>query len=271
MNLALLRKTAYDFRFHLIITMTAAMAFPILLLNAITAFDWEAFQTVLKVPFVSQLISALGGFDPSNVMNVTALASFTFVHPAMLVLFWAYIITAATRTITGEIDQGTADILLALPISRKRIYTTTSGWAIICCPLLSLSLVLGLWIAQNVVELDQPLDFPRIWLIGVNHSAILLAVVGIAFFVAAMSNRRGLSVGIIVGILITSFIINWLAAIWPAIKTLSYASILYYFRPFIIVRDHELNPTDLITLLAIAITFWLTGCITYTRRDINVG
>ncbi len=271
MNLALLRKHAHDFRLHLVITLVAVTGFPIMLLNAITAFDWEAFQAVLRVPFVSQLISALGGFDPSNVMNVTALASFTFVHPAILVLLSAYIITAATRAITGEIDQGTADILLALPISRKRIYTTASIWVALCCPLFSLFMILGLWIAQNVVTLDQPLDFARIWLLSINHVAMLLAIVGLTFFVSAISNRRGLAVGAVVGVIIASFVINWLAAIWPAIKPLSHLSILTYFRPFIIVRDHELNPNDIIILTTIATTFWLTGLITFTHRDINVG
>ncbi len=271
MNVALLRKIIHDTRIHLIITIFAALGFPILFLNAISAFDLEAFQTIFRVPFVSNVISALGGFDPGEMMSASSLAGFVFVHPAILVLLWAFIIAVAIGRICGEIDQGTADILLALPISRWQIYTTTSMWVAVCTPVFSACLVIGLWIAQYLVGLEQPLDFGKLWLIVINQTAMLYAVIGIVFFASAIASRRGVATGWIIAVLVVTFVINWLAAVWPAIKPLSYVSVMTYFKPFVIVRDASIPTTDIIALLAIAIAFWLAGCLHFTRRDINVG
>ncbi len=225
---------------------------------------------MMKVPFVSQLVSILGGLD-SGVFNFTGFAAFSFVHPLILAVSWAIITMPITRVLTGEIENGTADLLLTLPVSRFTVYTSSTAFIFLICPLLPLGEWLGLWIGSYTVDLPEPIDFAVLLPIVVNAAAMLFAITGIASLVSAASERRGKAAGVLFGILIVSFLLNWLVRVWPESAPIARLSILRYFRPFVLIADGGLDYSDLATLLSLGIVTWIAGAVIFTRKDIHAA
>ena len=178
-------------------------------------------------------------------------------------------VTTTSRITVGEIDRGTADLLLALPISRWRIFISVNAWVLLTAPLLCGCLWLGLWIGGATADLPEPFDLWALRHVVFNACAMLWAVAGISALCSAAASRRGQAIGIIFGILVTSYLLNWLAAFWESVEWLAVAGILHYFRPFAIVRDGGIATADLVALLSIAVVTWGAGAVIFTHRDIQ--
>ena len=84
-----------------------------------------------KMPMVKPLLTALLGVDPGDQVSAQLSQAFLWVHPTVLTLLWAHEVMYCSRMPAGEIDRGTADFLLCLPVSRFKVFTSeTIGWLI---------------------------------------------------------------------------------------------------------------------------------------------
>lgn len=271
MSMALFGKTARDHRLALGISALAVTAFPVILTHAFSSVPLDLLEQWLAVPWIARIFRALTGTDVTQVFTANSTAAFVFVHPVVLSILWAYVVTTTSRITVGEIDRGTADLLLALPISRWRIFISVNAWVLLTAPLLCACLWLGLCIGGATADLPEPFDLWALRHVVFNACAMLWAVAGISALCSAAASRRGQAMGIIFGILVTSYLLNWLAAFWPDAEWLALAGILHYFRPFAIVRDGGSAVTDLAVLLSIALVTWVLGAIIFTRRDIHAA
>ena len=83
-----------------------------------------------KMPMVKPLLTALLGVDPGDQVSAQLSQAFLWVHPTVLTLLWAHEVMYCSRMPAGEIDRGTADFLLCLPISRWSVFCSeTILWA----------------------------------------------------------------------------------------------------------------------------------------------
>ena len=64
--------------------------------------------------------------DMQTGISVNTLLVLGLVHPFLFAVTWGFMTAICTRITVGEIDQGTADLLLTLPLSRSTIYVSTS-------------------------------------------------------------------------------------------------------------------------------------------------
>ncbi len=270
MNAALFRKTAYDHRWTLAIVSVAVTIFPVLISHAFASIPWQMIHEMIeKVPWITGLFRALTGTEFPEVLSINMLGAFAYVHPVMLAVTWGYVIMAATRVICGEIDRGTADVIFALPVTRPTAYLSVSAWIFVTCPLLPLFMWLGVWIGSRTADLPATANLWELRYVVVNACAMLWAVAGIAMLFSAAGSHRGRTVGAIFAVLVASFLLNTLAALWPAADALSVVGLLHYFRPFVILSSGTYQTTDIAVLLTIAAFTWLTGALIFTRRDIT--
>ncbi len=267
MNLALVRKTVYDDRWAMMALMGGVMLFAVIILNAFASIPWEMFESVLQVRWIAGIIRAMTGAELSQSLSMTTMSSFAFAHPVVLSLTWCFLVMSSTRVLSGEIDRGTADMLLSLPLSRWSVYLSVSVWIFIACPMLVGSLWLGVLIGSRIADLPQPVVVWELRGVAVNACCMLWAVAGISLLFSACGSRRSRSVAWIFAILVGSFMLNSLAAFWPRIESVAYVSLLRYFRPFVVVRD-GLNPFDVGVLLLVSLFTWLLGAVIWSRRDV---
>lgn len=270
MSTALLLKTARDSLVPLALVFLASVFFPCLMMHALSGIDIEAIQPILQTPWIAGILRALTGVDITEGINTYFIGAFAFVHPVILTLIWSYLIATATRTLSGEIDQGTVDLLLSLPLSRGRVYVTVAVWVLLAAPLLVGGLVLGIRIGEATAGLPEPVTTANLLNLALGACALHAAVAGLSLCCAAAGSRRGSIVGLIFGILLTSFLLNILAAFWPKAQAVAVVGILHYFRPFEILRDGAPRTADAIVLFTVAAVTITIGAVIFRRRDIHV-
>jgi ABC-type transport system involved in multi-copper enzyme maturation permease subunit len=195
--------------------------------------------------------------------------AFLWVHPTVLTLVWAHETMYCTRLPAGEIDRGTADFLLCLPVSRWTVFVSESiGWLVSGAVILSFGLA-GHLLAVQLAPAAIPMPVRSVVLVLVNFSCVYLAVGAFAFLISALSDRRGRAIGVIFALLLASFLLNFLAqfADWASVIA-PYVSVMAYYRPAIILQSGRLPIGDLLVLLTLAAALWTAAGSIFHRRRI---
>ncbi len=171
-----------------------------------------------RLPFIKPLITALLGVDPGEHLSGAMSQAFLWVHPTVLTLVWAHEVIYCTRTPAGEIDRGTIDFLLGLPISRSKLFfCELIGWLVSGIVIL-LCGYCGHLIASIYLEPSMRPPVEVTAFVMLNFLAVYLAVGGFAFLVSALSDRRGRAMGVIFAVLLLSFLINFVAQFWDPLR-----------------------------------------------------
>lgn len=246
----------------------ALAGFEALLASIIPTIFAEYSSHLLKIEFVQTFLKGLLGTEIGSALGPDAISSFAWVHPIVLALLWAHEITICTRVPAGEVDRGTIDMLLALPVSRTKLYVCESVvWlgAGLCVVMMGLA---GNWIGGRFTAPEFRSAPGQLIMVIANMYCLYIAVGGVACLVSTLSDHRGRAVGVVFGIVLVSFLLNFLAQFWGPAKALSFLSVLNYYRPLAIVRDAGWPVRDMLVLTACGAAFWLAGAIIFARRDI---
>jgi hypothetical protein len=222
----------------------------------------------LELEFVQDIFKGLLGTEVASALSPGAMNAIAWVHPIVLTLIWAQEISYCTRLPAGEIDRGTVDVLLGLPVSRLRVYLCESAvWLFSGCWMLGLGLlgnVAGGWLATT--ETENAAD--SVIIVVVNFYCLYMAVGGMTFFVSSLSDRRGPAMGVAFAMVLASFVLNFLAQFQETMESISFLSILSYYQPLLILRDSSWPITDIVVLTTVGAVCWLMGAIVFARRDI---
>ena len=246
----------------------AVIAFEMLYVVAVNHVAEDFVQIWRRIPMLQEILEMLAGVNLEEDVSTTSLMTLGMVHPFLFAVCWAVLIAICTRNTVGELDTGTADLLLTLPISRASVFVSVSVIGLAGCFLLSLAAWIGLALGGRLFSPAAPPDLWRVFIASVNFWALLLAVSGGTMCVAAFGSRRGMAVAITLSGLLVSFLINFLAVFVPLIGHFSFLGFLHYYRPVDCVRSGAWPTGDIFVLLVGAIAFWLVGMWRFTRRDI---
>ncbi len=241
------------------------IAFEALLSSILPTFFEDEIQW-WRISFVQNIFKAMLGTEIDGEIGPGIIASAAWSHPIVLALVWAHAIIICTRVPAGEVDQGTIDVLLGLPVSRVRLYVSESFvW------LLSGMLVMAMAFAGNLIG-GWPESRDRMGetvVVIANLYCLYIAVGGMALLVSSLSDRRGRAVGIVFGIVLLSLLLSFVAQFWEPAKSVLFLSVMNYHRPMLILRDSSWPVADMLTLLGVGAVFWFAGALVFARRDIR--
>jgi ABC-2 type transport system permease protein len=267
-NLAVMRKTARDALLLWVITVLTIVIFECLLVRALGEFADEITEIWFKRAVLRQFVKALVGADLAENVTTTSLMTIGFAHPFLYTLVWGFVLATGTRVIAGEIDRGTADLLLSLPVSRRRIYTSVSlVWVLAGIPICVAPLV-GVWIGQWASPLREPVELARLRFAPFNLLAMYLAIGAGTMLVSSVFSRRGPAIATVLAALLASFLLSFLTQFWKLAERFSFLGILHYYRPLESVRSGNWPVMDISVLCGTAAILWLGGLWWFSRRDI---
>ena len=222
----------------------------------------------MEQPLFRRIAKMLVGADLGTEATATAIVTIGFAHPLLFTLTWIFLLTTCTRVVVSEIERGTADLLLALPVSRETVYASfTVVWVAAGIPI-SLAPLCGAWLGESVAPLWEPLDLSRLAILIVNLLALYLVVGSATVFVSTLVTRRGSAIAIVLAWLLGSFLLNFLALSWSTAKAIAFIGVLHYYRPLPVIRSGEWPIGNITVLVAAAVGFWLAGRWQFARRDI---
>src|ERR1044071_1482465 len=172
----------------------ALMLFECAISFVLPRFQQQFSQQWLQMGFVQSIIKAMVGTDIAGGAGPEIFTSIPWVHPVVLAVIWAHAIVFCTRVPAGEVDRGTADVLLSLPVTRWTLHTSeTAAWLVSALVLLCLG-ILGNAAGSTLSE--SPWQIGRIAIVALNMLALYGAVGAFAWFVSSLSDRRGPAIAV---------------------------------------------------------------------------
>lgn len=267
-NSAIFFKTARDSASLLVAATIGIALFVVLFVWAMLDMGEQLMAFLSQFEFLRKIFELGFGIDISGEVSIAILLAVCFTHGVVLMLSWAFVIATTTRVTAGEIERGTADLLLTLPVSRREVYMSTSlVWAI-SGVLLAVSPLSGLAIGLSVFETEEPVAVSQYVKPAFNFYFLLLAVGGISSLVSSCLDRRGLAVATVVGIVLSSVVLNFIEPFVSSIESIRFLGLLNYFRPVDSVRLNEWPVANMLVLACLGFVSWLGGMAVFCRRDI---
>jgi len=206
------------------------------------------------------------GEGAGNARGPEIAVSIAWAHPAILSLVSAHAIICCTRVPAAEVERGSIDILMGLPISRWELHMAEGvAWIIGIMVMLTMGLA-GSFAGSQLVEQTLRPDPVTLMIVVVNLGALACAVAGCATFFSTLSDRRGRAAMAGVVLVLGWLVLNYLAGIWEPAQSVRWLSAFDYYRPLEIVSGRAWPLADLAVLLGSGLIAWIAGGVVFARR-----
>ncbi len=219
----------------------------------------ESYPEELKAFF------SFGGFDFSTAAGYLGAELFSLMVPLLLIVA---AVGAGARAIAREEERGTLDLLLANPISRRRLVLEKVGALTLELVGLAAVLFVVLAVATSVADMDVSVGD----LASATTSAFLLGLAFgvLAFALGAATGRSAIAIGLSAAAAVAAYLINGLAPLVDAIHDIRWLSPWYHYVAGNPLRD-GLSPANALVLVAIAVVAAAAAVVAFDRRDIGVS
>lgn len=268
MNRGLLSKSVRELLPVSLLCGLLVCAFETMIAIVLPRYAQEFNLQIVRLPFVKRIIEGMLGTRMADQIGPEIIWSIPWAHPVMLSLVLAHAVISCTRLPAGEVDRGTIDVALGLPISRWQWQWTDSvAW------LGSAMLVIAMVIAGNklgsvLVGSDRALASEHVGIIYLNLLGLYLAVGSGAWLISSLSDRRGKAMTIAFVLIVTSFLVSYLEQFWEPAEVAAWFSVLSYNRPLLVLRDGHWPVRDLCVLYGAAAVMWASAAAVFARRDL---
>lgn len=208
------------------------------------------------------LLGASGDFfSPTGYLQARMFSTFA---PLLLLI---HAIGAGSRAIAGEEEAKTLDILLSLPVARRRVLLDKAA------AMLTTTVMLGvvLWVAIAVTGPAFEVDVGAVALAAAVANTVLIALVfgGIALAVGAASGRRALATGVATALAAGTYLVDVLALSVDGLGWLQRLSPFFYYRdPSVLTTGLDALAAGV--LLAVAAVALGVALGAFERRDLAV-
>ncbi len=183
-----------------------------------------------------------------------------------MALFIAYAISRGARGIAGEEGDGTLELLVTQPLSRRAIAVDKLVAMLVGLAVLVVVELVLLVVAMPLVDLS----FPAGNIAGASIGLYLLsAMFGcLAFGVGAATGRRTLAVGVAGGLAGGLFLLAGFGALVEALEPIAEVSPFAVYDGTTVLAD-GLGVGPMLAFLATAVAFAAAGLMAFDRRDLS--
>ncbi len=188
-------------------------------------------------------------------------------------LLGIYAIVTSTKTLAGEEDSGTLELIMARPLSRRQI-VSVKAFAI-GIALIVILLVAGLGNAAVLAAIKtgyetsmMPMELFSAVLTGWPIT-MAFAMIGL-FLGAFLPNRRLASMTATV-FLIASYFGENIASMVDSLKVVKPLSLFTYFDSSAAVFADGARASDVLILLGVVVVFFVLALVSFQRRNVTVG
>lgn len=225
-----------------------------------------------------QIVKSLIGGESIDLMNVLDMMSIGYVHPLVQIILCIWAIGRGAGAISGELDRGTMELLLAQPVPRSTLIVAHLWLDLLTIPIIVMAMFLGTVTGVWIMGMMDPAssDYVNIWrfLPALPNIALLIfAIGGVTIWLSSMGRSRNKTMGFAVILILVMFLINVLAGIWQPMQYLQPFTLFYYYTPQpIIIDGNWLTSTrvwlNMVVLLSVGMAGYGLACYHFTRRDL---
>jgi ABC-2 type transport system permease protein len=258
---SLLGKTIHERRHGLIWWNVGIGAMTIATMSVWPSVRDEYAKVVANYP---QALLAFFGIDRAGLGTAAGYLKaelFSFMVP---LAFIAYMIAGASAAIAGERETGTLELLLAQPISRRRV--ATEKFVGLCVSLGVIAAGFTIVVAVFTRVFDLRIATKNI--AAATLLAYLLAVLfgAVALFAGCATGHRALAAGLASGTAAAAYILTSLGALVKGVRHFRPVSPFWWYSGHDPLRN-GIEPLHLALLIAVTLLCFAAAVLTFQRRD----
>jgi ABC-2 type transport system permease protein len=211
---------------------------------------------------IKGLVSFGGIVDYTSGPGYLGSELFAFMVP---LLFLVAAIGTGARAIAGEEEHGTLDLLLAMPLSRRRL--VLEKLAALIGELVVLGLVLWLAVVVSARLVDLGVSARHAGAAVLNVVALALAFGSIALLVGGATGHRARAIGITAALAVAAYLVNSLSTLVGFLDQIKEASPFFHYAATNPLRD-GLDAGHFLFLVAVAVVAGIAAPLVFERRDL---
>jgi len=202
----------------------------------------------------------------SSLENFLAMEQFNIVWPIVVI---AFAVSIGGASIAGEIEGGTIETLLELPVSRIKIFFAKYLAGLVLLAIFTAVSVFAVIPLAAAYHVDyQASHYVTTSVIGLLFA---WAIMTLAFFFSVVFNSKGKAYFIPVGILIAMYVLKILASLKDSLKDLQYTSFFYYFDANKSLIDNKIDNWSYLIFGGVIVVFTIIAVLWFSKRDITVS
>ena len=201
-------------------------------------------------------------------LSIKGAAAFGFNHPLVLFVLGLLAITASSRQIAGESENGILELQLAHPIRRKTLYFTL--WISISLMLLTaiLSGILGSILALSLKGKFSADIVIQLLKIVVNLWFLYILIMTFSLLLSSLGKEASKSGIQSASIALLFYFAFFLGGIWQPLAPIQSLNIFNYYQPQRLMFDKVNFVINLLVLTILIIIGFAAGIRQFLRRDI---
>ncbi|RLT18577.1 MAG: hypothetical protein DWI27_04320 [Planctomycetota bacterium] len=271
-NRAIWNKTWGDQRVLLLSLAALWAAFPWLYILLSAQIEMPAFQNVL-LKVIPDDWQKLSGVPFSEVATYAGRVALAFVDPVVVLAATVWGITRGSDAVSGPLERGTMEMLLAAPVRRSAIFLTQALATTAAAALLCGVLLVSVWTVVSLGPWAGKVEPVRFLPAVANVFGLMVCMAGISACVSAADSHRWRTIGIMCGLYVTAILTKLVGRLSGVLGWVGYLSVLNAYEPQRLVGGgpeawRMLAWYDGI-LLGIGIVAYLIGAVIFSRRDLS--
>jgi ABC-2 type transport system permease protein len=222
-------------------------------------------QLIESMP--SGMMSFFGVSDVAEMLSPAGFVNSRVNASIGAVVLAVFAISLGTGAIAGEEDRRTMDLVLSVPLSRRRIVLERFAAMVTMVAIVAVAILLVMIVANPMVDLGFSLGN----MVASNFELALLALVfgSLALAVGGLTGKRGMTIGVAAGATVATFFVNGLAQLvdwleWPQKLT------PFYWLQRADPLNRGLSIEDTLIMVAVIAVFVGVAIWGFERRDISV-
>jgi ABC-2 type transport system permease protein len=262
MSWRLLRQTLYWQRTRLLVVSLVAIGWGALIPIFYTTFQ-DLFQGLIQSGFPENFLN----FGSGSLFTLPGSITLGFEHPIGIGLVAIFAVGAAANAVAGERETGTLEVLLARPLSRRRMYASVGAGVKIAVAMVLAMLLVGNLLSIFLLGVDNEIDvayIPLVWIVG-----ILMWGAFAAFSLAASVSfdRRAPALAVSLAYLGVNYFLEILGTFLPDLEWTQEYSLFHHFNPGEILTGN-LDPVDIVIFAVALVLPIIWALVVFPRRDL---
>ena len=247
-----------------------------LLVLVLAGFGWGLLIPIIYSAFSEMLRDiANSGAIPEELLNIGSGSLFTlpgaittgFQHPLVLAFLGIFAVGTTTGAIAGERERGTLEVLLARPLSRRRLYVTVAA-AVVLLLAIEMGAILGGQAVGIVVQnLTGEIDLGALPLVFANGLLLWCAFAAFGLAASVSFDRHGPALGLTLAFLLVNYFLEILGSLWTDVAWSQEYSLFHHFQPTELLTG-KADPIDFAILGAAVLVPVIYALIVFPRRDL---
>jgi ABC-2 type transport system permease protein len=266
MNSALWKKSFLESRW--LLASSLALMFCVHWLRVYIASFFSSSDLENMFGFMPEVVEKLLPVSFEQIASVAGRIAAEYDDPVVLLLMTVWSISRGSDAVSGELNRGTLEMVLAQPVTRVGVLASQAGVTVGGAALLALAAWLGSSMGLATVTLEVTLS-PLVFIpAALNLFALGMFLAGLTTMVSAATDYRARTIGLVGGFYAISMIFKIVGRLVPPWKWLAYVSFFTAFEPQAVVAN-----------AARRWSFWITppggpveaGALTYDTILVTLG